>query len=149
MKKTISFHTKFGWISAVEEKGKITEINFSKKKNSGKSLILNKLKKKIKENFSGNTISLNIPLQIIGNPIQKKVWHELKKIRFGQTKSYGDIAKKLKISPRHVGKVCGQNNHILLIPCHRVLGLNHELVGYGGGLSLKRKLLEFEQGFIF
>ena len=147
MKKTISFHTKFGWISAVEEKGKITEINFSKKKNSGKSLILNKLKKKIKDYFSGKTISLNIPLQITGNPIQKKVWHELKKIKFGQTKSYGDIAKKLKISPRHVGKVCGQNNHILLIPCHRVLRSDGSLGGVSalGGIKLKQKLLNFEK----
>ena len=147
MKKIISFHTKFGWISAVEEKGKITEINFSKKKNSGKSLILNKLKKKIKEYFSGNTISLNIPLQIIGNSIQKKIWHELQKIKFGQTKSYGDIAKKLKISPRHVGKVCGQNNHILLIPCHRVLRSDGSLGGFSaiGGIKLKQKLLNFEK----
>ena len=147
MKKTISFHTKFGWISAVEEKGKITEINFSKKKNSGKSLILNKLKKKIKEYFSGNTISLNIPLQIIGNSIQKKIWHELQKIKFGQTKSYGDIAKKLKISPRHVGKVCSQNNHILLIPCHRVLRSDGGLGGFSavGGIKLKQKLLNFEK----
>jgi len=147
MKKIISFHTKFGWISAVEEKGKITEINFSKKKNSGKSLILNKLKKRIKDYFLGNTISFNIPLQIIGNRIQKKVWHELKKIKFGQTKSYGDIAKKLKISPRHVGKVCGQNNHILLIPCHRVLRSDGSLGGFSaiGGIKLKQKLLNFEK----
>ena len=149
MKKTISFQTKFGWMSAIEEKRKITKIKFSKTKNIGTSLTLNKLKKRIYDYFSKKTTSLSsIPLQVEGNSLQKKIWNELKKIKFGQTKSYGEIAKKLRISPRYVGKVCGQNNHILFIPCHRVIRSDGSLGGFsspGGGIKLKLKLLNFEQ----
>ena len=82
-----------------------------------------------------------------GTSIQKKVWNELKKIKFGETKTYGEIAKKYKLSPRHVGKICGQNNIILAIPCHRVIRSDGSLGGFSsrGGIGLKKKLLDFER----
>ena len=147
MKKIISFNSKFGWISAVEEKDKITEVKFSKTKNLGNSLTLKKFKNNINNFFSKKTKTLKAPFKLEGNLLQKQIWIELKKIKFGQTKSYGEIAKKLKISPRYVGKVCGQNNHILLIPCHRVVRSDGRLGGFSapGGIKLKQKLLSFEQ----
>ena len=147
MKKIISFNSKFGWITAVEEKDKITEVKFSKTKNLGNSLTLKKFKNNINNFFSKKTKTLKAPFKLGGNLLQKKIWIELKKIKFGQTKSYGEIAKKLKISPRYVGKVCGQNNHILLIPCHRVVRSDGRLGGFSapGGIKLKQKLLSFEQ----
>ena len=82
-----------------------------------------------------------------GNRIQKKVWTELKKIKIGQTKSYGEIAKKYKLSPRHIGKICSQNKLLLIIPCHRVIKTDGSLGGFTsvGGIILKKKLLEFEK----
>ena len=147
MKKTISFNSKFGWISAVEEKDKITEVKFSKTKNLGNSPTLKKFKNNINNFFSKKTKTLKDPFKLEGNLLQKQIWIELKKIKFGQTKSYGEIAKKLNISPRYVGKVCGQNNHILLIPCHRVVRSDGRLGGFSapGGIKLKQKLLNFEQ----
>ena len=147
MKKTISFNSKFGWITAVEEKDKITEVKFSKTKNLGNSPTLKKFKNNINNFFSKKTKTLKDPFKLGGNLLQKKIWIELKEIKFGQTKSYGEIAKKLKISPRYVGKVCGQNNHILLIPCHRVVRSDGSLGGFSapGGIKLKQKLLSFEQ----
>ena len=73
----------------------------------------------------------------------------LKKIKFGKTKSYGEIAKKYKLSPRHVGKICGQNRIVLAIPCHRVIRSDGSLGGFSGlgGLTLKKKLLIFERSF--
>jgi methylated-DNA-[protein]-cysteine S-methyltransferase len=81
-----------------------------------------------------------------GNKTQKKIWNELKKITKGKTKTYGEIGKKLKISPRYIGRVCGENKHILVIPCHRVVRTNGSLGGFSarGGVNLKRKLLIFE-----
>ena len=147
MKKIISFNSKFGWITAVEEKDKITEVKFSKTKNLGNSPILKKFQNNINNFFSKKTKTLKAPFKLGGNLLQKQIWIELKKIKFGQTKSYGEIAKKLKISPRYVGKVCGQNNHILLIPCHRVVRSDGRLGGFSapGGIKLKQKLLSFEQ----
>ena len=84
---------------------------------------------------------------IEGSPIQKKVWEELKKIKFGDTKTYGEIAKKYKLSPRHVGKICSQNKIVLAIPCHRVIKSNGSIGGFSslGGIILKKKLLDFEK----
>ena len=147
MKITISFSTKFGWISAIEENGKITEIKFLKIKNVGKSLILKKLKKMINEYFSKQKTSFNLPLEINGSLLQKKIWKELIKIPYGKTKSYGDIAKIVKTSPRYVGNVCGQNKHLLVVPCHRVIRTDGSLGGFSssGGLGLKKRLLNLEQ----
>ena len=147
MKKAISFYTKFGWISAIEENGKITEIKFLKTKNVGKSLILKKLKKMINEYFSKQKTSFNLPLEINGSLLQKKIWKELKKIPYGQTKSYREIAQIVKTSPRYVGNVCGQNKHLLVVPCHRVIRTDGTLGGFSstGGLGLKKRLLNLEQ----
>jgi len=87
-----------------------------------------------------------VPYLIEGDNIQKKVWLELTKIKPGKTKSYGEIAKKFKLSPRHVGKICSQNKLLFLVPCHRVIRTNGEIGGFTsiGGVKLKKKLLEFE-----
>ena len=147
MKKTISFQTKFGWMSAFEEKGKITELKFLKTKNVGKSLTLKKLKKKINDYYSKKIKTFNIPLLIEGSVLQKKIWKELKKIPYGKTKSYGEIAKIVKTSPRYVGNVCGQNKHVLVVPCHRVIRTDGGLGGFSGsgGLALKKRLLNLER----
>ena len=149
MKKSITFRTKYGWISAFEEKGKITEIKFlkTKTKNIETSRILQKLRGKIQSYFSKKITSFNISLDIRGSLLQKKIWKELKKIPYGKTKSYGEIAKIVKTSPRYVGNVCGQNKHLLLIPCHRVIRTDGTLGGFSGtgGLTLKKRLLKLEK----
>ena len=75
-----------------------------------------------------------------GNKVQIKVWNDLKKIKPGNTKSYGQIARKYKLSPRHVGKICGQNKLVLLVPCHRVIRPDGTLDGFSssGGIKLKK-----------
>ena len=77
---------------------------------------------------------------------KKKIWKQLININYGSTKTYGDIAKILNTSPRYVGNVCGQNNHLLIIPCHRVVRSDGSLGGFSGlgGVKLKKKLLELE-----
>ena len=147
MKKSISFSTKYGWISAIEEKGKIIEIKFFKTNNVGKSLILERLKKTIDKYFSKKITSFNFPLKVNGSILQKKIWKELKKIPYGKTKSYGEIAKLVNTSPRYVGNVCGQNKHVLVVPCHRVIKTDGGLGGFSGtgGIVLKKKLLKLER----
>ena len=148
MQNAICFSTKFGWITATEQKNKVTSIHFKKSSKQGKtSFLLNKLKNDINSFFKGEKKLINLPLKIEGNMIQKKVWNELRKIKKGKTKSYGEIAKRLRLSPRYVGKICGQNQHILAIPCHRVIRSDGSLAGFSamGGINLKKKLLEFEK----
>ena len=70
------------------------------------------------------------------------------KVKFGKNKTYGEIAKKFKLSPRHVGKICGQNKIVLAIPCHRVIRSDGSTGGFSsiGGVALKKKLLDLEKG---
>ena len=145
----IPFKTKFGWISAFERKNKIERIKFGKYKNKSVSKRLIKLKSNILNFFDKKDKKIVFKDPIIGTNIQKKVWRELSKIKFGKTKSYGQIAKKYKLSPRHVGKICGQNKIVLAIPCHRVVRSDGKMGGFSGigGINLKRKLLNFENSW--
>ena len=146
---SLSFKTKFGWISAFEEKGKIVRIKFGKHKNKDISKNLKNLKIKINNFFNKKNRTIKSNFFIKGNAIQKKVWQELTKIKIGKTKSYGEIAKKFKLSPRHVGKICGQNKIPLAIPCHRVIRSDGTMGGFSasGGIILKKKLLNFENSW--
>ena len=146
MKNTISFKSKFGWISASEKNNKILSVSFAKSNNRGKSILLNKLKKNLNNFFSQKTKKTNSNILMEGSKLQIKIWKELIKIPYGKTKSYGEIAKVVKTSPRYVGNVCGQNKHLLIVPCHRVVRTDGSLGGFSssGGLSLKKRLLNME-----
>ena len=144
---TLSFNSSIGWITLSEENSLITSVKFGKKKNKGKNAVLIKLKKQIIEFIKGKRKKFSVKLNIEGSALQKKIWKQLSKISYGTTKTYRDIAKALRTSPRYVGNVCGQNNHLLLIPCHRVVRSDGTLGGFSGlgGIKLKKKLLELEQ----
>ena len=147
--KKISVKTEFGWISAFENRGKIFQIKFGKVKKQSQNQVLKNFKKNLTGFFNKKTLNIKAPYKIEGSQIQKKVWSELRKIKLGQTKTYGEIAKKYKLSPRHVGKICGQNKLLLSIPCHRVIKSDGSLGGFTstGGIKLKKKLLKFEQSW--
>ena len=144
---TLSFNSSIGWIAISEENNLITSIKFGKKKNRGKSQVLTKLKKQILEFIIGKRTQFSIKLHLEGSILQKKIWKQLCKIGYGTTKTYGEIAKVLHTSPRYVGNVCGQNNHLLVIPCHRVIRSDGTLGGFSGlgGIKLKQKILNLEK----
>ena len=147
MIKKISVKTELGWVSAFENRGKIFKIKFGKVKKQSQSQVLKIFKKSLTKFFKKRTLNIKAPYNIQGSQIQKKVWSELRKIKLGQTKTYGEIAKKYKLSPRHVGKICSQNKLLLSIPCHRVIRSDGNLGGFTsiGGVKLKKKILEFER----
>ena len=142
----LSFKTVFGWITITEDNRKLLSVRFGKKKNFGKSNYLNKIKKQIIDYSSGKLKKFNISILVEGSRLQKRIWKELKEIPYGKTKSYGEIAKKVNTSPRYVGNVCGKNNHLLIIPCHRVVRSDGSLGGFSGlgGINLKKKLILME-----
>lgn len=142
--ETASFKTELGWITVKKKSdiifslsfGKINKIsNFTNIKNQINSYALGKLK------------SFKIDYHFEGTPLQKKIWKELSKIKYGEVTTYRQIAKKVGTSPRYVGNVCGQNKLLLIIPCHRVIRSDGKLGGFSGrgGIKLKKKLLSLEQ----
>ncbi|HEX9251693.1 MAG TPA: methylated-DNA--[protein]-cysteine S-methyltransferase [Ignavibacteriaceae bacterium] len=100
----------------------------------------------LNEYFAGTRKEFEVPLDIEGTDFQKKVWNELQKIPYGKTISYKTLSEKLGDvkAIRAVGKANGQNPVAIIIPCHRVIGANGNLVGYAGGLDIKEKLLHLE-----
>ncbi len=97
--------------------------------------------------FEGKLKEFKTPLRLFGSPFQQTVWEELKKIPFGETRSYADIAAALhKPSAfRAVAQANGANQLAIIIPCHRVINANGDLGGYGGGLLRKKRLLDLEK----
>lgn len=103
-------------------------------------------KRQLQEFFSGERTTFDLETDLHGTPFQKMVWNEVASIPFGETRSYKDIAKAVG-APKAVRAVGGANNQNplpLVIPCHRVIGSNGSLVGYGGGIDKKEYLLELE-----
>ena len=149
MIKKISVKTRLGWVSAFENDGKIFKIKFGKVKKQSQSHTLINFRKNLIKFFKKKTLNIKAPYNIQGSRIQKEVWKELTRIKLGKTKTYGEIAKKFKLSPRHVGKICGQNKIVLAIPCHRVVRSDGSMGGFSsiGGISLKQKLLDFENSW--
>lgn len=97
--------------------------------------------------FAGELEDFDLPLAPEGTPFQQKCWDQLCKIPYGETISYGELAKRIG-SPnasRAVGLANGSNPIPIIIPCHRVIGSNGKLTGYGGGLPIKEKLLALEK----
>lgn len=106
----------------------------------------NETKTQLQEYFSGERTEFDLPLNLIGTDFQKQVWEALMSIPYGTTISYGEQAKRIGNSnaSRAVGLANGKNPVSIIVPCHRVIGSNGKLVGYGGGLSRKENLLNFE-----
>ena|ERR1039457_4793350 len=104
----------------------------------------------LKEYFAGQRRVFSVDLDLQGTEFQKKVWNELVNIPFGETISYLELSKRLGNvkAIRAVGNANGKNPVSIIVPCHRVIGSDGKLIGYGGGLWRKRWLLEFERSFV-
>lgn len=98
--------------------------------------------------FAGELREFRLPLDLAGTDFQLRVWRQLLTIPYGETRSYDGIARAIGAprAVRAVGAANGANPVLIVVPCHRVIGGNGKLVGYGGGIALKRRLLDLERG---
>jgi len=98
--------------------------------------------------FAGVPSAFDLPLRLVGTPFQIEVWEALREIPWGETRTYGDLARRVgrPSAVRAVGRANGVNALAILVPCHRVIGSDGRLVGYGGGLWRKQRLLDLERG---
>ncbi len=107
-------------------------------------------KQQLTSYFAGKLTEFDLPLATRGSDFQRNVWEELRTIPFGSTISYGELARRLgnPNASRAVGLANGRNPISIIVPCHRVIGANGKLTGYGGGLPRKAALLAFESAVI-
>lgn len=102
--------------------------------------------RQLEEYFNGKRAVFDVPLLFAGTDFQKRVWHKLLEIPYGTTLSYGELAAQLDMpqAVRAVANANGANAISIFVPCHRVIGSNHSLTGYAGGLDAKKRLLDLE-----
>jgi methylated-DNA-[protein]-cysteine S-methyltransferase len=143
----LSFKTKLGFMSVIENEGYITDITFRKITTQRSTTQLLKVKNQIKLFLNKKIKKLTFKTKTVGSKTQLKVWNEIKKIPYAKTVSYNSISKKTKIHPRLVGRICGQNRLLLFIPCHRVIRSDGLLGGFSAkhGVKLKSKILKIEE----
>ena len=137
-----------GPLTITAEDDKITAVDFGlgggPRPNSG---LLAEAARQLTEYFAGTLREFTLPLAPSGTSFRLKVWAAMQAIPYGQTRSYGDLARALGSAPRAVGGACGANPIPLIIPCHRVVGAGGALGGFSGGAGCdtKRQLLALER----
>ena len=153
--------TPMGLMLAAAKDGKLTGLWFMTQKHFPKEAdqweikedypIFNEVRTWLNDYFEGKKVILNLPTDPQGTDFQKIVWKLLLEIPYGETTTYGDIAKKVALemdrptmSAQAVGGAIGRNPISIMIPCHRVIGANKGLTGYDGGLDKKEALLRLE-----
>lgn len=140
---------------SADEEGRLSEIRFcnddpAPPATSGEEPthpVLVETRRQLEEYFAGERVEFDLPLGPVGSRFQREVWDALTGIPYAETASYGDIARQVTgdvTASRAVGLANGQNPLPIIVPCHRVVGANRTLVGFGGGLERKRILLELE-----
>jgi len=113
----------------------------------GPSPLLDQVESQLHEFFAGRRRDFDLPLDMPGSAFQERVWSELRRIPYGQTIAYRDLAARVEApqAPRAVGRANGSNRLAIIVPCHRVIAAGGGLGGYGGGLDAKRFLLDLEE----
>lgn len=157
MKKSYLYKTKIGWLKISEANGNLVNISFkgdNDKADKGdkelpESLLLLEVMAQIESYLCGQRKSFDLPYQAQGTDFQKKIWGILEEIPYGETWSYKELAEKAGNAKacRAVGMANHNNPLPLIIPCHRVIGSDGRLVGYAGGLEVKKTLLKIENQF--
>lgn len=154
------YKTKIGAIGLEEKEGFIVRVYFEKELTQisnraiedGPSLaesdLLKEANRQLTAYLEGGLTEFDLPLNPIGTEFQKQVWHQLTQIPYGTTESYKGVAEAIgnPKACRAVGLANNRNPIPIFIPCHRVIGASGDLVGFGGGLDIKKRLLDIEKG---
>jgi methylated-DNA-[protein]-cysteine S-methyltransferase len=147
--KSLTFESPLGPLTITEENGQITSLSFGASRDSEPTPLLLEAKIQLEEYFAGKRREFRLPLAPKGTEFQQRVWKALLAIPYGETRSYGEIARDIgnPRASRAVGMANNRNPIAIIIPCHRVIGSTGRLVGYGGGLDKKEFLLNIERQY--
>lgn len=141
--------TPVGLMKIVDDGEYITQINVADVENEKEapSKLSDKARSELLEYFAEKRTEFDLPVKLCGTEFQKRVWQALMTVPFGETRTYGDIAAQIgngKAS-RAVGMACNRNNIMIIVPCHRIIGANGALTGFGAGIEMKEWLLRHEK----
>lgn len=143
------FNSPIGILEIVCENNELISLKLADKSENMvcKSDFIKNVKSQLDEYFSGKRKNFDIKIALTGTDFQKRVWSELKKIPYGKTKSYREIAQNIgnENAQRAVGSACNKNPILIIIPCHRVISKNGNLTGFACGIDVKEKLLKIEK----
>ncbi len=151
MEKIFFYDTPIGRVGIAEEDGSLTQVTFQTALPAGAVLeetpLIVQCRQELDEYFKGERKTFDLPLCPKGTEFQKKVWSALREIPYGETRAYGEIAAAVgnPKAARAVGMANNRNPISVIVPCHRVIGSDGKLVGYGGGLDKKEFLLALER----
>ena len=153
MKNVFYYETEIGKMRIEENGTAITYMDFGSNESEAPGMetpLLAEAAKQLNEYLAGKRKNFDLPLAPEGTAFQKAVWNALQKIPYGETCSYGEVAKNIERpkASRAVGMANNRNPIMIFIPCHRVIGANGKLVGYAGGLDVKERLLKLEKNHI-
>lgn len=151
MKRFVVVQSPVGDLTLTEENGALTGLYFGRRSLEGEeglTALLERAFQQLEEYFAGKRKQFDLPLSLRGTEFQRQVWAALRDIPYGETRSYGQIAQAVgrPKAVRAVGMANHRNPISIIVPCHRVVGADGSLTGYGGGLENKKFLLALERG---
>lgn len=151
MKRFVVVQSPVGDLTLTEENGALTGLYFGRRSLEGEeglTALLERTSRQLEEYFAGKRKQFDLPLSLRGTEFQRQVWAALRDIPYGETRSYGQIAQAVgrPKAVRAVGMANHRNPISIIVPCHRVVGADGSLTGYGGGLENKKFLLALERG---
>ena len=151
MKRFVVVQSPVGDLALTEENGALTGLYFGRRSLEGEeglTALLERASRQLEEYFAGKRKQFDLPLSLRGTEFQRQVWAALRDIPYGETRSYGQIAQAVgrPKAVRAVGMANHRNPISIIVPCHRVVGADGSLTGYGGGLENKKFLLALERG---
>ena len=142
----ITVKSPLGPLTIIELHGKIAALDYGLDGRDSPTPLLREAGRQLKAYLDGSLKIFDLPLAPAGTTFQQSVWKGMRRIPYGRTCSYADLARELDSGPRAIGGACARNPIPIIIPCHRVLASGHRIGGYGspGGLDTKRFLLQLE-----
>jgi methylated-DNA-[protein]-cysteine S-methyltransferase len=139
--RRLTQETDSGPVTLTEEGGAIVAVTWQAGNHSDDSPLLREAARQLRAYFAGDRWTFDLPLDARGSAFQRAVWDQMLAIPYGETRSYGDIARATGGSARAVGSACGANPIPIFIPCHRVLAADRKLGGFSGGKGPQTKAL--------
>lgn len=136
----------FGFMTLVARDGKIVALEWGGRASGKPGAALIEAKRQLEQYFAKKRTTFDLPLAPEGSGDEKRLWERMTSIPYGQTATYGELARELGQQARALGQACGRNPIPIIVPCHRVVGADGTLTGYSapGGVETKRRLLQFE-----